>query len=549
MDPERIKWTGNDYQANSIITFIRGGHNLRTGFELVRMQLFELAASQSRGRFTFQGRKTSTSADTAKQEPYADFLMGYIANSYRRLNSITDYVFATTFGSFVQDDWKIGRNLTLNLGVRYELLMPPTEKFGQWTNFVPEVGRTVISGEPGFPKALVYSEKNNFAPRVGLAWRPMGSKHTSIRTGYGIFYGMNLLGDLHASLGTNAPFTVLESYSGANTDPLSLSFLDPFPSGRAASAGVTQPKGTQLHPTDSYLQNYNFTIERQVGGATLLEIGYVGSKGTHLSHQWDINQPFRGPDLPRPFARPFPQYSTIQYFSYDAISNYNALQASVRTRRKRLNMRLNYTFAKSIDEGSNMTGPSNGGFIGLQDSRNRGLERGLSDFDRRHAFVASAIYELPAARWAKALTGGWQVSTILRAYAGTPITPQSASANTDNGESKRPDRTGSGRLASPRRELWFNVNDFQTIAPGSYRFGNTGRNIVPGPGRMFVDFSLMKSFRVAEGQRLQFRAEIFNAPNHTNFLTPNPNIDVPTGGVISGALNARQVQATLKYSL
>lgn len=551
-DRERIRWTGNDYQLSDIFTLIRGAHNIRVGGELMRMQLFELVAAQSRGRFNFNGRWTSTSTDARRQEPYADFLLGYLNSTNRRVNSITDYVFASSASAFFQDDWKVRRDLTLNLGLRYELYGPPYDKRGQWTNFVPQAGAIILAGNPAYPRSLVHTDKNNFGPRVGFAWRPFGQTRTVVRGGYGIFYGWNLLGTLQASLGTNAPFTMLEAYQRDPADALGLTFSNPFPQGRGNVTGINQPKGIDLHAPTPYLQNYNFTIERDLGRGTALEIAYVGSKGTHLGHQWDLNQPLRGPDAPRPFPRPFPAFAAIQFFSFDAISNYNALQASLRARHRRLDMRINYTFSKSIDEGSNLTGASAGGYDGLQDSRNRSLERGLSDFDRRHAFVASAIYSLPASvasgpRWLRPLFAGWQVSSILKMYAGTPVTPQMGSVNLDLGEARRPDRLGQGTLPDPRPEMWFDMDAFDPVPPGSYRFGNSGRNIFSGPGRLYLDGSLLKNFKLRERDRLQFRWELFNVLNHVNFRTPNPNVDAPNGGVITGALAARQMQVALKY--
>jgi hypothetical protein len=278
----------------------------------------------------------------------------------------------------------------------------------------------------------------------------------------------------------------------------------------------------------------------------------VGSKGTHLGHRWDLNQPLRGAAIPRPFPRPYPSFSTINYFSFDSNSSFHSLQAGLRWRKNNINLRASYTLAKSIDEGSTFTDAATGGFTGLQDSRNRALERGLSDFDRRHAFVASSVYEIPAvvrqgAGWKKALLNGWQTGLILRLYAGTPFTVRTSNSNVDLGEAQRPDRIGGGALDDPRPEMWFNARDFLLVPIGSYRFGNAGRNILNSAGRILVDASVMKTFRITERQRLQFRWEVFNAPNHANFLTPNTSVDSPSVGVVTRAMTARQMQAALKY--
>lgn len=176
----------------------------------------------------------------------------------------------------------------------------------------------------------------------------------------------------------------------------------------------------------------------------------------------------------------------------------------------------------------------------------------LSDFDRRHTFVATAVYRLPfggvaQSRWLHALVAGWQINSMLKLYSGTPLTPQVNSFNYDSGEAKRPDRIGPGTLPNPTPDMWFNVTDFVRIPTGSYRFGNSGRNILIGPGRGVWDCSLMRYFTMPREHKLQLRWELFNALNHPNFNMPQKQIDVPTAGVISAAMSGRQMQAALRY--
>lgn len=544
-----LDWVENSFQANDVLTITKGGHNLRMGGEMIRTQFSQLFANNARGVFSFQGRWTG--------QPFADFLLGLLNNSNRRIKQTKNYLFNTTFAGFVQDDWKVRRNLTLNLGLRYDLFLPPTDKFANWSNFVPGEGRIVLSGEEGFPTALVHADRNNFAPRIGFAWRPFGRNTTVLRAGYGIFFGTSLLNPLRLQLGANPPFTIRENFSRNSKKPLLLTWDSPFPSSRARIADVTSPSGYELRPNTAHLQQYNLTIEQQLAGDTVLEVGYVGSKGTHLGRQYNINQPDRSGgaavlEALGAFPRPFEGFGTIDYFAFEADSNYHALQASLRKRGRDINYRINYVFSKSIDDASRLTGrASGGGFAGSQDSLNRHLERGLSDFDRRHGLVASIIYRMPFGRGLRGAAGvflsGWQANSIVRLYSGTPLTPQLARFDFNLGEAKRPDRIGTGKLETPTPERWYRVEDFVPVASGAYRFGNSGRGIVNGPPQQRWSFSLMKHFTLPNEHRVQFRWEIFNLPNFTNFQMPHEFIDEPTAGVITRALAARQMQVALKY--
>lgn len=554
-----IDFTVNNYQFNNITTLVQGRHNLRFGAEIVRTQFFQLFADNARGVFSFQGRWTSASALAREQEPFADFLLGFLQSANRRVSFTKSYLFSSSYGFYFQDDWKVKRNLTVNLGVRYELILPPTDKFGRWSHFVPEVNRIVISGDKGFPRSLVYADKNNIAPRIGLAWRARGNKKTVIRAGWGLFYNTNIQNPIRSNLATNPPFTIRENFSRQVSNPLLLTFSSPFPDRRLVIDQITQPNGFQINPATSNLYQYNLTFEQQLSKNIAVELAYVGSKGTHLGRRLNINQPVRSAETAPTFPRPFPQYATIDYFAFDADSNYNALQMTLRKRSAGgLNFRLNYTYAKSIDDSSRLSGTSAAGFGGVQDFWNRDAERGRSDFDRRHAFVTSVLYRLPIGRggkaaagipgWLNLFVGGWQVSSIVRIYGGTPITPQVSAFDVNRGEPRRPDRIGSGKLEDRSPHMWFNIRDFVPVPLNEYRFGNSGRNILTGPNYHYYDFSLMKQFTLPNEHQLELRWEIYNVPNHTNFNLPQEMIDVPAAGVITSAQAPRRMQVALKYN-
>jgi hypothetical protein len=458
--------------------------------------------------------------------------------------------------------------------MRYELPKPIVDKYDRWSNFIPAYGKIVLAGtegianldqtvqqagltghvataaDYGLPRSLIYTNHKDFAPRIGLAWRPFGGTRTVIRSGYGIFYAQSLTKDVRQDLGAGFPFMLAQTFNRQTSNPAALSFASPFPAALASLSGVTNTSAYQVDAPPSYLQSWNFTLERELFHSVAVEAAYVGSKGTHLGRLYNLNQPYRVPSMKLPngsFPSPIPVFNTVNYFSFGSDSSYNA---AVITLRKNLSrgtfFRWNYTFAKSIDDASQMTSSSDGGYSGAQDARNLGLERGRSDWDRRHAFTMSFVTELPLFsrnRWLK----GWQLAGTGRAYSGQPFTPQVANVNLTQGEANRPDRIANGRLDNRTPERWFDLSAFPTVPTGAFRFGNSGRNILDGPGLVGLNVSVMKNFAVRERSRLQFRWEVFNVSNHANFALPVIDVDTPTGATLTSADAGRTMQFALKY--
>jgi hypothetical protein len=536
-DTRRIRAYGGNYHVSSTLWLMKSAHSVRWGGEIVTGPFSELASANATGTFNFLGR--------ASGSPIADFMLGLPNNTSRRLSPLDSIVTSTTYGVFVQDDWKVSRKLTLNLGVRWDLATPPYEKNDRWANFIPSLGRTVVAGEPGFSRPLVNTDWNNIGPRIGLAWRPFSDAKTVIRSGWGIFFGASPVNPAQSLMGTGYPFTTVQNIARVANNPSALTMSDPFPQALIAAAGANTSGGHEVDYKSPNLQQYNLTIERQVSASSAVEVAYVGSKGTHLGRQWDFNQPLRGPTIARPFPRPFPIFGSIFYQGYDSDSNYNALQVSVRRRARALNLIANYTWSKSIDAASTMGDRVNNAY-------NRDADRGLSNFDRRHILAASAIYSLPWFRSAgtprllRAVAGGWQANSMLRVLSGTPFTP-TATANLDAGESNRPDRIGPGNLDNPTVDRWFNVRDFVVVPANSFRYGNAGRDVLTAAGRVLINVSATKNFYVREGHRLELRWEMFNVPNHANFNKPDANITGASPGVVTSALDGRRIQIALKY--
>ncbi len=547
-------WSYNNYQYAASTTWIRGRHNWKIGGDFLRMQYFSRNYGDTRGRLTFNGRFTTSTM--------ADLLLGWPSSSRRQLDAAGPYHLISNYSAYAQDDFKVSRTLTLNLGLRYELMRPPREKYGAWSMFIPSIGKVVISGkgtltdfdqrisdlgsqyvtmaaDVGLPPTITKTDYTNFAPRFGFAWRPFGGTKSVIRGGYGIFYGSSSLYRMDEYSDTY-PFSINESFSVSGSNPLLVTASNPFPTNRKSVGGVTSTSGQQsAEPQSQYLQSWNLTLEREFGRGTVLEIAYAGSKGTHLQRRYDINQPYREQELRA--VRPYAGFSTISVISDGSNSIYNSGAVTVRRRfSKQLFVRAAYTYAKSIDESSNTGGTIQYNFANAQDSRNLKGERGRSDFDIGHSFAGSFIWTPEYSR--HPLLRNWQVSGTSTIYTGPPFTPKLGSFDYTNGGASRPDRLARGALSNPTVEQWFDRSAFPAVPLGSYRFGTSGRNILDGPGTFNVNLSISRRLKLAESRTLQFRLESFNLPNHPNFNLPENRVDIITGGAISRVKNNRTLQ-------
>ena len=551
-------WAFNNYQYAAAITWIRGRHSAKFGGDFLRMQYFARQYGDTRGRLTFLGRFTT--------EPMADLLLGWPSSTRRQLDAAGPYHLISNYSGYVQDDFKASPTLTLNLGLRYELMKPPREKFGAWSMFVPSLGKVVIAGrgtipdfdqriqnsgvpqyitmaaDAGLPPTITKTDYTNFAPRFGFAWRPFRGTRSVVRGGYGMFYGSSSLYRMDEYSDTY-PFSINESYSANTSNPLLVTVSSPYPAARRSVGGVNNTSGQEANPQSQYLQSWNLTLEREFGRGTVLEAAYAGSKGTHLQRRYDLNQPSREQALRS--LRPYAGFSTINIISDGSNSIYSAGSVTVRRRfSKQLFVRAAYTYAKSIDESSNTGGTIQYNFGNAQDSRNLKGERGRSDFDIGHSFAASFIWSPSYSR--HPLLRDWQISGTSTIYTGPPFTPKVANFNYTNGEASRPDRIAKGALANPSVDQWFDRTVFPVVPLGSYRFGSSGRNILDGPGAININTSLSRRLRFRENRSVQFRADTFNLPNHPNFNLPENKVDIISGGSISRAKNNRVLQLALR---
>ncbi len=555
----------NNFQYSDTVMLTRGIHSLRFGAEVLRRQINTFDAGNPLGSFSFNGQFTNRGIGVATSgtgTAMADLLLGAPGSvTYTVIHGLTGDR-RTEYGFFVQDDIRLSARLTLNLGLRYDLYTPNVEVADRMANFVPELGDIfpAKSQQVHGTRATVVTDKNNWAPRFGLAWRP--ASKTAVRAGYGVFYSSEDVGG-DPRLAANPPFVGNPQFNADYANfAAARKISDGLPAERPTSIptkGGAAKNPIRYRPYNNrtpYMQQWNINVQRELPSNTLVSAAYVGAKGTKLATFFDLNQAVPGPGQVDT-RRPWPDFggyaNDIGNFGN---SIYHSLQLSLEKRLSHGLMFLtSYTWGHSIDMTSQPTGNT-----GMQNVRNMRAERGNSDYDMRHRWVMSWSYELPffkQGKLARTLLGGWQLNGIEYINTGLPFTPTMAgNLNTLNGTgTQRPDRVGSGVLAAGQRNAtrWFDASAFKTPAP--YTFGNAGRNILFGPRQVNFDLSLFKNFVFSEnGKRfLQFRAEVFNAFNTPQLNNPNASIGDPSVGRITSAgfsntfLGAnRQVQLAMK---
>ena len=551
--------TSQEFQYGDTLSIIHGKHVIKLGPE-VRFSQFNLfQVGQPRGRFSFSGEFTadSPSSGDGSGNGLADMLLGDPTTSV--ISTLTYFGNRQhTYGAFVQDDYKVTSTLTLNFGLRYDYTTPISEAHNRQSNFDFATGQLIVAGVNGASPGLTTMDKDDFAPRAGLAWSPAFRKgKTVIRAGYGRFFSYQEIrtGD-PLQLGYNLPFFFEPSFVSDGITPV-LTVSGGFPSlnlSQAKFAGVTSVDSRLHAPVND---EWNFNIQNQLPGNILFEVAYVGAKSTHLQVLVDHNQdPTPGPGSVQS-RRPYPQYGPFTSIEDHGNSTYESLQLKAEKRLSHGLMFLSaFTYGKSINDQPEIC--CNGPWP--QNSYNLKSEKGLSDFDNRFRWVSSFDYELPvgkgrrflnSSRPADLVLGGWHVGGILTFRSGFPFSPLMGydPSNTGSNGLLRTDRIANGNLPASQRSpnLWFDINAFPL--PTGYTFGNAGKNILVGPGEKTGDISIRKMFNLTERFNLEFRAEAFNAFNHAVFTQPDSNIsDGPgaTGVITSTVIPQRQLQFALK---
>ncbi len=562
--------TTQDIQLNDTLSWVHGKHLIKAGPQFRFDQFNLLQIGQPRGNLSFNGQFTSSSGSGAdgSGNGLADMLLGLPISSV--ISTVTYFGNRQhTYGAFVQDNYKATSKLTLDLGLRYDYATPLYEAHNRESNFDYAKGIIVPAGTPGYPKHLATPHKDNFAPRIGLAYSPFPSRPLVIRAGYGRFFAFYEIrtGD-PLQVDYNLPFFFEPTFDsdGITPSPVNLTtgftgLIDP---NNATFAGVTSQ---DFNPETPVYDQWNVDLEYQLPGQILISPAYVGTKGTHLQVLRDLNQiptpqPIFDPTL-APFCDPIAgQPGTCQFATFTSITNrgnstYHAFQLKAEKRTSHgLYFLSAFTYGKAINDQPEICCNS----PWPQDSFNIRAEKGLADFDNRERWVTSVDYELPVGKGRQflnqggvldAVLGGWHLGGIITFRSGFPFSPQIDfdPSNTGSPGLQRSNRIGNGHLAHPSPSLWFNVNDFPLPNCPNGCFGNAGKNILEGPGEKTADLSLRKFFNFTEQTNLEFRAEFFNALNHPVFAQPDPFItDGPgaAGVITSTVIPQRQVQFALK---
>jgi Carboxypeptidase regulatory-like domain/TonB dependent receptor-like, beta-barrel len=544
----------NVYQLLDSATYVRGAHLLKFGADLRFAQQNAFRDVEARGRLQF-----SPFAQISGNA-FADLLLGFpLLTSIAHVDN-PQHLRTNSYDFYFNDSFRLNSRLTLNAGLRYEYNTPPVDAADRANVYDVATGSLVRVGTSGVPRGGFRPDKNNFAPRVGFAWTLGAEQKTVVRAGYGVYYDQSSLAPGEA-LYFNSPFFDNNIFFSLPGLPLTLS--NPFP----AFFPFPLPDSALAIQRDlrtAYMQHWNLNVQQELPGKGVLEIAYVGSKGTKLLNARDINQPQPSvlpPGLPF-VPRPNPQFDDVDLLESRANSSYNSLQACFRQRLTNgLAALVSYTWSKSIDDASNFFS-SSGDPNFPQNSYDARAERGRSNFDVRHRLSASYSYDLPFGKgrrhlansgWVSALMGGWQTFGIVNWQTGRPFTvallPEIDNSGTGRsilgfGANDRPNVVGNPNLSQRSAQQWFNQNAF--AFPNRGTFGNAGRNILEGPGYSNVNASLVKNATLTERLNLQLRAEVFNLFNHPNFNLPDNFLGSPTFGQITSARDPRHIQFGVK---
>jgi hypothetical protein len=546
------------------LTVILGKHTLKMGGDTRWYRANNFQPQFSAGGYTFNGPFTSTRG-RQYDNGLPDMLLGLPQTQTILVGEGFDLsrLRNNRTALYIQDDFNVLPRVTLNLGLRWERDGAWREKNDRWAYFDYAKGQLVYPDTLKFNFALPYPSRFDpntdmkqptnraFAPRVGFAYRPFGDARTVVRAAYGIFYTQPIANVLLNNTFT-APFQLRTTMNSGTTNPEIR--LGVFPGLTAASALTPNPAAFTSDPYlygNGYVQQWNIGIERQVMRDMAVRVSYVGSKSTHLERRYEGN-----PSLPPgpgslDARRRYPIFRALTQQESSSYAFYHGLQASAERRfSKGLMFLLSYTWSKSLDDTSTWTGLGGQESQFAQDPSRLFLEKGRSGFDLRQRFTATFIWQVPIRvrnAWLGAVVSGWQLTGAYTARTGFPLTATTGDTSNAGTGTARPNAVHQPNLDPGTRslDLWFDKTAF--AAPAPYTFGTAGRNILDGPGSQALNTSIAKFFRIAEGKRLQFRAEMFNATNHPNFGLPNAAFGNAAFATIRGATAPRQVQLALKF--
>ena len=585
----------NAYDYSGSLSWIRGRHELKFGGGYQHLNFNVLQGIATNGFFVFDP------GFPIAGDGFAAFLFGQPVFFLQGRGDFSRGIRGNSLNGYAQDTYKVNSRLTLNFGLRYELPFPYTEIHNRQTLFIPGRQSTVMPNAPegllypgdrGVPAGLIPTFTKGFAPRVGFALDPTGEGKWLVTSAYGMFwepYYTGQGGPLQSPISA-PPYLQTAQISVPN-------FSDPF-NGNPPAPGTFATPLTNLTLSSNlplpYSQDWDLNVQRSFGSDLLLEVGYVGTKGTKLprfiegnpttyvpgfdssgqplstSGNADQRRLYSGCTLNDPPSSCV--FSSTGLIAGLANSSYNALEASLRKRFSHgMGFLVSYTFSKTIDDASsfNMTGSASKPVAGendlAQNPFNLAAERGRSLFDSRHRLVLSYQWAIPVYKqphgWYQQILSRWQLNGIVTVMSGTPFTvfdsvdvsEQGSAPEITGFSANRPNLvSGQNPNNGPKTPAaWLNPAAFQRITPDPnspvQQFGTAGRNIAQGPGYANWDFSVFKNIPVTEGKELQFRVEFFNFLNHTNFRLPDSDISSPTFNQILAAQDPRLMQLALKF--
>jgi hypothetical protein len=592
-----------NWQFLDQVNIVRGSHTIKLGFDLRLLQGHNLQRSAPSGSYSFTSGLTGnplTPAGTGSA--YASFLLGAVTSAIATTH-VGESQVSHSISGFFQDDWKVTRRLTLNMGLRYDYQSQAVERNNGATNFDPScrlpnglLGCTVYAGVNGQPRTWRDPDYTNFGPRLGLAYDVFGNTKTILRAGYGMIYPSQMWRENYPNANGFAQTSTSYPQSDPNRPAFQLRQGLPFaptpPQGRALGPAAFLGQGVALDESNGDIprsQQFSVSLQQQVWRSWLFEVSYAGNLGRGFTAGgYDLNQldpqylalgQSLTQQVPNPYAglvpgalgsatisreqslRPFPYFSSVTVRN-PRLGSYNShllLLSAEKRLSKGLAMLFSFTGGKVISdslqtpvnfgpiEQASVTGYQNGKF-------NRAAERSVDPSDVSKRATVSLVYELPFGKgqkgWNKVI-GGWQVNTIGIMQTGIPLLIGGA----NNQRASRPDSTGkSAKLDNPTASRWFDTSVF--VNPTPFTFGNVGRVLpdVRTPGTVNWDLSFIKNTRITERFNTQFRTEMFNFMNQVNLNAPGTSFSPgPTGfnqsgtfGVITSARDARTIQLSLK---
>jgi hypothetical protein len=591
------QWRGdNTVQLSDGLTFVRGNHTAKVGFDILDFFKHSFFVSTGRGSFTFNGQYTGGKGNV--QNEFADFLLGDIYSDTYGNGNENQYPIQHSGALFAQDEWKVKPSLTLNYGVRWEYLGPVREAYNLINHFDP-VNNQIVTGQgqvldlndstgllqqtgtqPSYRDnyTAIYS---NVAPRGGFAYRLNGREDTVIRGGFGTYYGIPAIQTWNSANGLGAPFLLSKSFTGPTPSKTTGITANPYQWGATAfgTAGTQTVNSISIttenpHIRALYTDQYSLGIQHEFGKAALVEVSYQGSRTSHNVSSQNVNIPTLQTRLVNPAAsvsvnslRPYnaigtgSEWSSISYLSDGYYSNYNSLLLRAERRfESGLTFQSYIVYAKSLEVSS------------LQNPDEFRSNYGPSAWDQKFRSVTSGVYNLPfgrGQRWLNSSSpvvdyalGGWQASTVVTFQGGRPVntsttdslasyTGASDRAFAVAGVSSTAKVDGNTSLGTHTPQNWFNTAAYRSNDPGNttnytsnaasgyvYNYGTAGFDSIRGPGLQDVDFGLIKHVKINDHNSVEFRADAFNILNHPNFTNPSAAYGGASGSGITPGTTA-----------